>query len=328
MKDLPFMYPFAVSLPAVYESELSFYEVINNLYNYVKGTMKPVIDEMEEKVNIEFPQIKQEFLSIKTTVNQLLNAVETLNTKYNDHETRIDVIERWKTNTAVALQNLQLKVGHLETSLNNLSDDYSQFKISTTNDISTLKLWKVNIDSWKSSINEWKETTDSLVNRHTLDIANNSQRISDIEQGNKYITFNNFMGTNINIGNLLSEEGITSWSDIIGKTITVSILFTSLSCDAGAFPSLSGEGVPSSSIMKTVQLTPLSNKSLSVEISPFITENGVVLINYKAHFNTSASAVYGGIIFTSLNGNEEIDLILDLAGFNPATTGQVYITMR
>lgn len=328
MKDLPFMRPFAVSLPAVYESELSYYEYLNNLYNYIKLQMKPKIDELQFTCETEFPQVKTDVENLKSRMTTVVSAIE-------DFATRISSLETFRSNASVSIHELQVKMNTVEESVQNLSTDlttlqesFSSFKSSTNSRLNTLESWKSIIDGWKLVIDDWKKEINTSIEIINGKIVELYDRIIKLEKGTKFITTYNFSGITLNIDSILSEEGFATWQELIGKTLTIGINFTESSTSSAGTSVLNISETDSLRLIKPETLNSVRGESLVVDLTFFRDDvHDLIFVEWKPHFSSNTSRLFGGLKSTVLNSADAIYLKLDLQGFSETTSAQAIFSI-
>ena len=339
MRKLPFMWPIANSMPVVYESQLSYYEYLNNLYSYINQEINPVIDEMQqlidqdwENMKADIEAVKASIVSINITLSNHQQGIAALNEWKNSTEEWKAGIDTFRSNTTNNIHQLQLKINELETNITtlgadvaSLSAEFSSYKESSNSRLNTLEAWQTTIESWKSTLT----TQIEIINGKLTEIYD---RIIKLEKGTTFLTFYNFSGTSVNVDSILAEDTeILTWNDLIGKTLTIGVLFTD-SSTSSAGTSIMKIGTSETDVLNLIKPETLSSvrgHSLVVDITVFRNdENEMIYIEWKPHFSSNANRIFGGMKATGLNSQDQIYLKLDLQGFAAETSAQLVIAVK
>ena len=339
MRKLPFMWPIAQSMPVVYESQLSYYEYLNNLYSYINKEINPVIDEMQqlidqdwEKMKADIEAVKANIVSINITLSNHQQAIAALNEWKNSTEEWKAGIDTFRTNTTNNIHQLQLKINELESNLTTLGSDveslsgeFSSFKSSTNTRLNTLESWQSTIETWKANLT----TQIEIINGKLTEIYD---RIIKLEKGTTYLTFYNFSGTSVDVDSILAgDTQFMIWQDLIGKTLTIGVLFTE-SSTSSAGTSVMKIGTSETDVLNLIKPETLSSvrgHSLVVDLTVFRNdENDMIYIEWKPHFSSNANRIFGGIKATGLNSQDNIYLKLDLQGFAAETSAQLVLAVE
>lgn len=315
MKQLPYLEPIAKGMPIVYDESLSYYEFLSKIYNYIQDNIIPLITQLEPMVQ-DVPKLK--------------NDVEQLKTTTADITSRLSTIEAWKRTTAVSIHQLQVDLGKLSNSVTALSDDYNAFKDSTTSTLNSLSTWKINTEAWIETINTWKADIDVKLPALDLKEQGLEDRLNTVEAGTRLLTTYNITSTDVNIGTILAEDtDYLYWSDLVGKTLSVGIIFAQGNTTTNNIPYASATGLVGGNLLlfKTEELS-VVGKSIIVDFTILKdTTTNMYYIKYVPHFSTNSSRLFGGMMPTNWTGTEEIDLSLNLLGFNNPSA-QVILSIR
>ena len=330
--------------------------------NEVEEEMQDAIRRRLPEVEAELLKLKRDIgntAALKTedkatlvaAVNEVYDIIVALRSDYDDFKRKTatnvrDMVEEYGGTYREGLtvadfksnKTLYTGAGTLSTERGDIPELAARIETSAAaadTRLAALEAWKENVraeltnfEAWRIEISAWKQTTENALSAAQMEISNTKDRVSALEAGTRTVLYRNFMGTTLDIGSYLEEEDITTWADLLGKTLTIGIIFASSSTEANAVPTLSGTKLGTINIAKTSALSSLTNKSLTIHITPTATEEGVIVIDQTAHFNSSISALYGGLAPTTIDAEDAISMVLNLTGFNAATTGQIYLNLK
>ena len=311
MKQLPYLEPIAKGMPIVYDESLSYYEFLSKMYNYIQDNIIPLITELQPMIQ-DVPQLKTDVKNLKLAMIEAQGSLSRAESQ---------------------ITNLQTSVNNLNNSVTKLLTDVETleaFKTSTISRLNTLESWKVTTESWMNNINTWKADIDVRVPALELKALGLEDRLNTVEAGTRLLTTYNITSTDVNIGTILAEgTDYLYWNDLVGKTLSVALIFAQGSTTTNNIPYATATGLVGGNMIlfKTEELT-VVGKSIIVDftiIKDSTTE--MYYIKYVPHFSTNCSRLFGGMMTTNWTGTEEIDLSLNLLGFNNPSA-QVILSIR
>lgn len=311
MKQLPYLEPIAKGMPIVYDESLSYYEFLSKMYNYIQDNIIPLITELEPMIQ-DVPQLK--------------NDVKNLKLAMIEAQGRLSTSEQQITSLQSSVNNLNNSVTQLLSDVESLQ----AFKTATVSRLNTLEAWKVTTENWMNNINTWKADIDVKVPTLELKALELEDRLNTVEAGTRLLTTYNITSTEVNIGTILAgDTDYLYWSDLVGKTLSVGIIFAQGTTTNNNLPYATATGLVGGNMLlfKTEEVS-VVGKSIIVDFTILKdTSTNMYYIKYVPHFSTNSSRLFGGIMTTNWTGTEEIDLSLNLLGFNNPSA-QVILSIR
>ena len=311
MKQLPYLEPIAKGMPIVYDESLSYYEFLSKMYNYIQDNIIPLITELEPMIQ-DVPQLKNDVKNLKLAMIEAQGSLSRAESQITD---------------------LQNSVNNLNNSVTKLLTDVETleaFKTSTISRLNTLEAWKVTTEAWMNNINTWKADIDVRVPALELKALGLEDRLNTVEAGTRLLTTYNVTSTDVNIGTILSEDtDYMYWNDLVGKTLSVALIFAQGTTTNNNLPYATATGLVGGNMLliKTEELS-VVGKSIIVDFTVIKdTTTNIYYIKYVPHFSTNSSRLFGGMMLTNWTGTEEIDLSLNLLGFNNPSA-QVILSIR
>ena len=311
MKQLPYLEPIAKGMPIVYDESLSYYEFLSKMYNYIQDNIIPLITELEPMIQ-DVPQLKTDVKNLKLAMIEAQGSLSRAESQITD---------------------LQTSVNNLNNSVTELLSDVETleaFKTSTISRLNTLEAWKVTTEAWMNNINTWKADVDVRLPAVELKALGLEDRLNTVEAGTRLLTTYNVTSTDVNIGTILAEDTeYLYWDDLVGKTLSVALIFSQGTTTNNNLPYATATGLVNGNMLlfKTEELS-VVGKSIVVDFTILKdTTTNMYYIKYVPHFSTNSSRLFGGMMLTNWTGTEEIDLSLNLLGFNNPSA-QIILSIR
>lgn len=311
MKQLPYLEPIAKGMPIVYDESLSYYEFLSKMYNYIQDNIIPLITQLEPMIQ-DVPQLKTDVRNLKLAMIEAQGSLSRAESQITD---------------------LQNSVNNLNNSVTKLLSDVETleaFKKTTISRLNSLEAWNVTTEAWMNNINSWKVDIDVKLPALNLKEQELEDRLNTVEAGTRLLTTYNITSTDVNIGTILSADtDYMYWNDLVGKTLSVALIFAQGSTTNNNIPYATATGLVGGNMLlfKTEELS-VVGKSIIVDFT-ILKDNSTEMyyIKYVPHFSTNSSRLFGGMMPTNWTGTEEIDLSLNLLGFNNPSA-QVILSIR
>lgn len=368
---LPYLAPLANILPLVYDQSISYYEFLNRLYQAVDEALQTMDEAIEaaDTVNQKLEGFRVELREIKADIERRMTLAEQkvdgfdgrmrfieqdnieLNKKLVEEKEYLlgeivknaNVVIDFRRAYQTTFQNVKHELGgsydFADVYHPNLLDCPKLYKGPGTlseekGDIPALAQFIDDSateirEELDQAIEEAREGIGALTDR----VGVNTEDIRVLQEGKRFIHRENTLGTSIDIGEMLREEGIDTCWELVGKTLTIGLAIAQTQTSSGGTSILKLGDNPAADncpLLKPETLTNVTNASLVIEVT-FIGKNDTdeIFVEYKPHYSTNTSRLFGGINATnSLGYSDDIYLKLDLQGFSASTTAQCILAIE
>lgn len=280
LPDLPYMRPLAMNMPVVYESQLTYYEYLNNIAYYLSHTLRPYIDELLPLID-NFPVLKGRVDVLVDKVASIEDNIETIQEKIEIEDGKINGLTTLTSNHTNRLNTIDSQISDIAESITDMVAD----------------------------INEINTELGALDNRiHALETRYHLRKTTTIELGDTGWYIEDILPTG------------TKYSDLANKTMRIVISFardTNISANQNqniTFEGDSGETKQVALSKASTSVTLSGTKSYCIDVDIKLANNKIGFIvkpfgeattfqwygGYAEFGNTSYDKVASGVI--AMNG--------------------------
>lgn len=125
LPDLPYMRPLAMNMPVVYESQLTYYEYLNNIAYYLSHTLRPYIDELLPLID-NFPVLKGRVDVLADKVASIENNIETIQAEIEIEDGKINNLTTLTSNHTNRLNTIDTQISDLAESVTDIVADINE----------------------------------------------------------------------------------------------------------------------------------------------------------------------------------------------------------
>lgn len=329
LPPLPYMRPMAKALPVEYESELSYYEYLNNLYSYINTNVRSAVDSIKWYIDERLPELEEDVETLQTQMTSVLSSITTINNHLAQHDSAISLI-----NTLIdGLNNQIIRIDGLISTINGTLSQHNTQLNNLRSDVSALQSAIATINETLTSLQNQITALGTRLDTDELHISNNATDIVTIRAYNE-CKFRKSTSFTTGYDAWLLEDIFptgTRFSDLFNKKVKIVIDF-----DSGTALTSNEKqtlNIGNSTENKTIDLSKVTTQALTTAQKSYVIELDFVKTTAQNRFdvfikvmqNATTCTYYGGhLMFGQLGFDNFVSGLLTFGGLSGTGSVSVY----